>query len=138
MLRTARRLIPSVAVVLMMGTFVTSAHAAREPARVEVLKASAALRDDGSAALVVRARCASTLQAFELDVTVRQGSVTGSVSIVQAGVVVCDGAWHRVAVEVPPSTGAFTEGVATVDVFLGVFDPDAGDLDATATARVRL
>jgi hypothetical protein len=126
------------ALVLTMGMFVTSAHAAREPARVDVLKASAALQDDGSVALVIRARCAGGLQAFELDVSVRQGSAIGSVSIVQAGVVVCDGAWHQVAVEVSPSTGAFIEGVATVDVFLGVFDPDAGDLDATATARVRL
>ena len=45
----------------------------------------------------------------------------------QAGVVTCDGAWHRVNVVVVPTSGAFSGGRVQVFVFLGVFDQDAGD-----------
>ena len=65
--------------------------AAREPAQIRINKGSSALQD-GNAQIALRARCDANLAAFELDVTVQQGAVIGEVSMVQAGVVTCDGA----------------------------------------------
>ena len=92
----------------------------------------------GTHSIAVRARCDANLAAFELDVTVQQGTDIGEVSTVQAGVVTCDGGWHRVNVVVAPTSGAFSKGSAQVFVFLGVFDQSAGDLEARASGAVRL
>ena len=81
--------------------------AAREPAQIRINRGSSALQD-GSARIALRARCDANLAAFELDVTVQQGAVIGEISTVQAGVVTCDGGWHRVNVVVEPSSGAFS------------------------------
>ena len=111
--------------------------AAREPAQIRINRGSSALQD-GSARIALRARCDANLAAFELDVTVQQGAVIGEISTVQAGVVTCDGGWHRVNVVVEPSSGAFSSGRAQVFVFLGVFDQSAGDLEARASGHVHL
>ena len=111
--------------------------AAREPAQVRINKGSSALQD-GNARIALRARCDANLAAFELDVTVQQSMVIGEVSTVQAGVVTCDGDWHRVNVVVVPTAGEFSRGRAQVFVFLGVFDQSAGDLEARASGTVRL
>ena len=50
----------------------------------------------------------------------------------------CDGRWHRSTVRVSPDAGSFAAGPATVDAFLGAFDPVEGDLEATDTATVTL
>ena len=135
--------------VLLVGVVAWPA-AAREPAQVRINKGSSALQD-GNARIALRARCDANLAAFELDVTVQQGSVIGEVSTVQAGVVTCDGGqvrrveafrtdggWHRVNVVVVPTAGEFSRGRAQVFVFLGVFDQSAGDLEARASGSVRL
>ena len=74
-----------------------------------------------------------TSRAFELDVTVEQGSVIGEVSTVQAGVATCDGA-GIVSTSWSSPRPATSEGAAEAFVFLGVFDQSAGDLQAGASA----
>ena len=122
--------------VLLVGVVAWPA-AAREPAQIRINRGSSALQD-GSARIALRARCDANLAAFELDVTVQQGGAIGEISTVQAGVVTCDGGWHRVNVVVEPSSGAFSSGRAQVFVFLGVFDQSAGDLEARASGNVHL
>lgn len=122
--------------LLLVGVIAWPA-AAREPAQIRINKGSSALQD-GDVRIALRARCDANLTAFELDVTVQQGTVIGEVSTVQAGVVTCDGGWHRVDVVVAPTAGDFTRGRAQVFVFLGVFDQSAGDLEARASGTVRL
>jgi hypothetical protein len=137
MVRLVRRLVPLVALLVLVP--LSGAHASPDaPAKVRVNRGSAFLRQDGRVGITIRATCQPGLQAFELDVDVFQDPVLGQVSIVQAGVVTCDDRWHAVRVRVTPFGGTFTHGPATVSVFLGVFDPDEGDLDATTSARVRI
>jgi hypothetical protein len=96
------------------------------------------LKANGAAVVTVRTRCRPDVSAFELDVSVGQGDVFGSTTIVEAGVVPCDGHRHTIRVRVLPEAGAFVPGRATADAFLGVFDQEEGDLEARDTARVRL
>jgi hypothetical protein len=124
-------------VAIVLVGIVAWPAAAREPAQIRINKASSELHD-GDALIALRARCDANLAAFELDVTVQQGTVIGEVSTVQAGVVTCDGGWHRVNVLVAPTSGVFSKGRAQVFVFLGVFDQSAGDLEARASGAVRL
>lgn len=136
MSQIVRRITVFSVAVLLVGVVAWPA-AAREPAQIRINKGSSAVQD-GNARIALRARCAPSLAAFELDVTVQQGTVIGEVSTVQAGVVTCDGAWQRINVVVPPSSGTFSSGSAQVFVFLGVFDQSAGDLEARTSGRVRL
>lgn len=122
--------------ILLVGVVAWPA-AAREPAQIRINGGHSTLQD-GNARIALRARCDANLAAFELDVTVQQGTVIGEVSTVQAGVVTCDGGWHRVNVVVAPTSGAFSKGRAQVFVFLGVFDQSAGDLEARASGSLRL
>ena len=92
----------------------------------------------GEVLVSLRARCEIRLSAFELDVSVQQGTAGGSTTIVQAGVVTCDGHWQHVEVPVAPSVGSFASGTSTVDVFLGAFDQAQGDLEGTDTELVRV
>ena len=135
MSRIVRRMTFGVA-VLLVGVVAWPA-AAREPAQIRINGGHSTLQD-GDARIALRARCDASLAAFELDVTVQQGTVIGEVSTVQAGVVTCDGGWHRVNVVVAPTSGVFSKGRAQVFVFLGVFDQSAGDLEARASGTVRL
>ena len=134
---TVRRITLFAVAALLVGLVAWPA-AARESAQVRINRGGSSLLQDGTARIALRARCDANLAAFELDVTVQQGTVTGEASTVQAGVVTCDGAWHRVNVVVVPTSGAFSGGRAQVFVFLGVFDQDAGDLEARASGSVRL
>jgi hypothetical protein len=138
MLETLKRLVPLAMVLLLVPLTASNASAAAAPAKVQVLRSAATLRDDGLVEISVRAKCDPDLAAFELDVSLTQGSALGATSIVQAGVVTCDALWHTVQVTVTPSVGTFGHGAATVDVFLGVFDQNEGDLEARASAKVRL
>ena len=92
----------------------------------------------GQMLVSLRARCEPRLSAFELDVSVQQGTAGGSTTIVQAGVVTCDGHWQHVEVPVAPSVGSFAPGTSTVDVFLGAFDQVQGDLEGTDSETVRV
>ena len=130
-----RAAIGILATCLMWGS-APAASAAGDPIVVKII--TNAQIDGGEVLVSLRARCEPRLSAFELDVTVRQGSAVGSTSIVEAGVVTCDGHWQGVEVPVAPFGGSFTTGTATVDVFLGAFDQVQGDLDGTDAETVRV
>ena len=117
-------------------TLAPTATAASDPV-VVMIKKNAQLAG-GQILVSLRARCEARLSAFELDVTVRQGTAGGSVSIVQAGVVTCDGHWQGVDVPVAPALGSFAPGTSTVDVFLGAFDQVQGDLEGTDSETVKV
>jgi hypothetical protein len=105
---------------------------------VDIVEQDTRLKTDGSVPISVSALCRAGQQAFELDVSLQQGSVFGSVTLLGPGLMPCDGARHRLTVRVTPETGSFVPGAADVGVFLGVFDPDEGDLDLTDTATIQL
>jgi hypothetical protein len=105
---------------------------------VDIVEQDTRLKTDGSVPISVSALCRPDQQAFELDVSIRQGSAFGSVFLLGPGLTPCDGARHRLTVRVLPESGVFTPGAADVDVFLGVFDPEDGDLDLTDSATIQL
>jgi hypothetical protein len=111
---------------------------AQSPLTVEIAGGPAKIGADGSVPATIRARCDDGLNAFELDVAIRQEATFGSASLLGPNVVPCDRKWHRIDFTVRPETGAFQPGPATVEAFLAVFDPVAGDLEATDSATVRL
>jgi hypothetical protein len=120
---------------LLAGT----SERAKPPAAVNISERPARIGRDGSVPVKVWARCEPGLQAFELDVSVGQGSAFGSTTIIgPPDVIVCDGLWHPILVRVLPERGSFRSGRATVDAFLGIFDPSEGDLEATDSATIRL
>jgi hypothetical protein len=127
--------------VLIVGSS-GSAVAATRTGNQLVVKISAGqvqLEPSGAVLVPLRVRCQPPLSAFELNVGVRQGDVFGSVSMLGPNVVPCDGRWHRISVSVPAEVGSFVSGPATVDVFLGAYDPvEDSDLDAVDTAAVKL
>jgi hypothetical protein len=121
------------ALLILSVQTASAAQAAPNPLVVMISKGQTSLNSDGTVQVALRVRCQAPLQAFELDVSVLQGTTFGSVVIVEAGVVSCDGRWHRVSVQVPAQVGgtAFMSGTVTISVFLGAFDPVAGiDLEA--------
>lgn len=117
-------------------TLAPAATAASDPV-VMMIEKNAQLAG-GQILVSLRARCEPRLSAFELDVSVQQGTAGGSTTIVQAGVVTCDGHWQDVEVPVAPSVGSFALGTSTVDVFLGAFDQVQGDLEGTDSETVRV
>jgi hypothetical protein len=105
---------------------------------VDISDRDSRIRPDGSVPVSVFARCQPGQQAFELDVSVRQGAASGSTTLLGPGITPCDGTSHRIRVLVSPDVGAFAAGAIDIEAFLGVFDPVEGDLDATDTATVQL
>lgn len=96
------------------------------------------LAANGTVLVPLRARCQPPLGAFELNVSVGQDAVFGSVFLLGTGFPPCDGRWHRLTVAVAPDAGSFVAGVATVDASLSAFDPVEGDLIVFDTVTVRL
>lgn len=93
---------------------------------------------DGSVRIRVWLRCQVGEQYFELDLGVTQGSTFGSVTG-PPPTFTCDGTRQRASVRVhPEGSGAFVPGQATVDLFVGVFDQEEGDLDLTDQAVLSL
>lgn len=91
------------------------------------------LNASGQVPLAFRVRCAPGVQAFELDASLQQGGVNGSVTLTAPPfVATCDGTWHRVVVKVSPQGGAFRVGKAewTVGVFGYVPPPTDSDVGA--------
>ena len=106
---------------------------------VDVLERSVRLTTGGAVVVPLRARCAPHLDAFELDVSVTQGTRFGSTNRIGGAFPVCDGEWHRTAVTVQAESGRFSTGWARIGVFLGAFDTVEGtDTEATDTTRVWL
>ena len=106
---------------------------------VQILAKKVTLQPGGVVRVPIRARCAATLDAFELDVSVRQGAKVGATNLIGEAFPVCDGRWHRTVVTVAADSGRFRPGGASVGVFLGAYDTvEDSDTEATDTARVRL
>ena len=116
----------------------TPATAAPERLSIQVMKGQATLTPEGTVLVTIRARCHPSLDAFEVNVGVRQPPVFGSVFMLGTEFPPCDGRWHRLTVTVAPEAGEFVAGTATVGAFIAAFHPREGDLDATDSESVRL
>jgi hypothetical protein len=115
------------------------ATAAPEPLLIQVKKGQAALTPDGTVLAPIRARCYPPLDAFEVDVGVRQPAASGSAVLFDVGFPTCDGGWHRTIVTVAPETGVFVAGRATVTAAIQAFDPmEDADVEAVDTETVKL
>jgi hypothetical protein len=108
----------------------TTADAVTEPfGAVQIATRPAPLHADGSVDVVMWVRCKPGINAFELDTSVAQPrfGAFGQDVRVGANQVPCDGARHRVLVNVSPYQGEFRANrVATLHVFLGLFDNETG------------
>jgi hypothetical protein len=105
---------------------------------IEIKAAQVRLLPDGTVSVPLRARCSPSLDAFEVDLSVVQGSVSGQDNTVGGEFPACTGKWQQITLTVAADYGAFTCGPATIDVFLGAFDPVQGDLEARDSATVQL
>jgi hypothetical protein len=127
-----------VVVALVLGP-ATSVAAAPEKVVVQIVAGQVSLEADGTVSVTLRVRCSPPLYAFELGVTVAQGTTFGSYSLVGIPFPVCTGRWERITISVAPDMGTFSPGPATAFVYLGVYDPDAGsDLSGEDSVNVRL
>jgi hypothetical protein len=117
---------------------VAAATSAGNQLVVKISKGQVQLAANGTVLVPLRARCQPPLGAFELDVSVRQDAVFGSVVRLGTNFPPCDGRWHQITVVVAPDAGSFVSGVATVDASLSAFDPVEGDLTVFDTVTVRL
>jgi hypothetical protein len=126
--------------LLIASLIVVSAPAATAANRlvVKISGGQVKLDANGSALVTLRARCQPPLDAFEVDVSVRQGATFGSVVLLGTEFPACDGRWHQITVSVAPDAGSFVSGVATVDASLSAFDPVEGDLIVFDSVTVRL
>jgi hypothetical protein len=124
--------------LIALAASAAPATAAPEPLVIQVMKGQTALTPDGTVLVPIRARCYPPLDAFEIDVSVEQGSSFGSTILGQPEAPLCDGRWHRMVVTVAAETGGFVVGTATVGSFIGAFDPNVGDVDATDDVTVKL
>lgn len=137
--RLTRAVLP---LLLLLSTVVIGAPAAAAASptiEFQIVEARTELRPSGLVAVGVRARCSPTLDAFEVDVGVRQPNAFGSVTRIGERYPVCDGTWQRNTFYVRPESGRFRHGFATVDLYLGAYDTvNDHDVEATDTARVRI
>ena len=137
--RLTRAFLPALLVLSTIVIGAPASAAASPTIEFQVVEARTELRPSGLVAVGVRARCSPTLDAFEVNVGVRQPNAQGSVTRIGERYPICNGAWHRNTFFVRPSSGAFHHGVATVDIYLGAYDTvNDHDVEATDTARVRL
>ena len=66
-------------------------------------------------------------QAFEWSVEIRQGTIFGNDSAGPvAGLITCDGRFHKVEALVPGANGPYTAGPAEVQALVQLFDADEG------------
>jgi hypothetical protein len=116
-----------------------TAHAAA-PSAV-VLPAKATLLADGSVQITMKVRCNTQQQAFEWSVEIRQGTIFGNDSAGPvAGLIICDGRFHKVEALVLGANGPYTAGPAEVQALVQLFDADQGsdvELEDRATVRLR-
>ena len=128
--------------------FVPAASAAAVPERqagagnllvAKIVAAQVELEANGTVSVPLRVRCDPSLDAFELDVSVNQGSTFGSVNLIGTPFPACTGRWERITLSVAAEARTFGPGPATVGVFLGAFDPATGrDTSVEDSATVTL
>ena len=131
-------LLATAAVVLAPALPAAAAPAAGPVLKVEIKTTQVRLLADGSVRVPLRAKCASTLDAFEVDLSVTQGSVVGQNNTVGGAFPACTGKWQSTTLVVVADSGTFGPGRASIGVFLGAFDQEEGDLSAEDSATVGL
>jgi hypothetical protein len=127
MIRRPFRLVATVFAVALVGALGVGApaEAATAPARVTIGPSATVGRFD-TAVLNIWTACRDKAIVAELTVAVTQGDVTGSRS--DDFGIVCDGAFHRIQVELFSGTGdPYVAGLVHVDALLTVLDPDSTD-----------
>ena len=102
------------------------------------LKPDVARMDDGIVEVIAWTTCSPGLTAFELDLSVNQGSSFGSQSMLFSGVVPCDGLRHETRMSISAETGRFEPGPATLSAYLAANQGGGGDIEATDEANVTL
>ena len=126
------------AAALVVGT---GSPAGAAPASAVVLPTKATLLADGSVQITMKVRCNDQQQAFEWSVEIRQGTIFGNDSAGPvAGLITCDGRFHKVEALVPGANGPYTAGPAEVQALVQLFDADEGsdiELEDRATVRLR-
>jgi hypothetical protein len=128
-----------VVAALVVGPAASVAAAPDRVPVVHIVAGQVELEADGTVSVPLRVRCSPPLYAFELDVSVVQGSTFGSLTQIGTPFPACTGRWERITVSVAAETGTFSPGPATVSVFIGIYDPDAdSDLSAEDSASVTL
>lgn len=135
MTRTVGWVVATLVAAALTAVPAPSAIAAQDPVRVKISKGHIELTTDGTVLVSLRTRCGPSLLIFEVDVNVGQQAASGA-SI--DGPIPCDGRWQNTTVEVAPSEGSFGPGTATVNVFVGAFDPMTGDQEGVDTVTVKL
>ena len=137
--RLIRALLPALLLVSVGFVAAPAASASSSVIEFQVAERRTELRPSGLVAVSVRARCAPTLDAFEVNVGVRQRDAFGSVGRVGERYPVCNGKWHWNTFYVRPESGRFHHGWATVELYLGAYDTvQDNDVEATDTARLRI
>jgi hypothetical protein len=133
-----RFVVAILACLVLSSVGVGTAQAA--PPSAVVLPKKATLLPDGSVQIRMKVRCNDQQQAFEWSVDVRQGTIFGNDSAGPvAGLITCDGRFHRVDALVAGANGPFTAGPATVQALVQLFDADEGsDVELEDRAVVRL
>ena len=135
------------AVLALVPVTASAAVAAPQPAvradattlEVRIMAGQVELNADGTVSVPLRAKCSPRLDAFELDVSVGQGSTFGSVILIGTEFPACTGRWQRTTVTVSADAGTFGPGPANVSAFLGAYDPVAdSDLAAENAVSVTL
>ena len=115
---------------MLAGLFLASVGigpAQAVPPSAVVLPKKATLLADGSVQITMKVRCNDQQQAFEWSVEVRQGAVYGNdYAGPAAGVVTCDGRFHRLEALVVGANGSYTTGPASVQALVQLFDADEG------------
>jgi hypothetical protein len=110
------------------------------PSSAVVLPKKATLLADGSVQITMKVRCNRHQQAFEWSVDMRQGTVFGNDSAgPAAGLITCDGHFHKVNAHVVGANGPYQTGRAEVQALVQLFDADEGsDVELEDRAVVRL
>jgi hypothetical protein len=128
-----------VVAALVVGPATSAAAAPERVPVVHIVAGQVELEADGTVSVPLRVRCSPPLDAFELDVSVAQGTTFGSLSQIGTPFPACTGRWERITLSVAAETGTFSPGAATVAVFIGIFDPaTGGDLSAEDSVSVTL
>lgn len=128
----------AISLLQVPGTASPAAGSPAVPTLSVELSPDPARLNDGAVKVVAWTVCSPGLTAFELDLSVNQGSSFGSQSQLFRDVVPCDGVRHRTSMTVAPDIGSFGPGPATLSAYLAANENGGGDIEATDEVTVPL
>jgi hypothetical protein len=106
---------------------------------VRIRASQITLNADGTVSVPLRVRCATELDAFEVGVSVRQGSTFGGFSVLGGEFPACTGKWQQTTLMVAAESGTFVSGTATVTAYVAAYDTvEDHDVFAEDSETVRL